>query len=87
MSHLNIIFSFYSWVKIKYDTILREWCATVKLSLIIPDKRADHNEWVVSDIFFTVLCISVGPRPNGLEARVIIKISTNPCIFCVLGLF
>ena len=27
----------------------------------------------------TVLCINVGPRPHGLETRVIIKISTNPC--------
>jgi hypothetical protein len=26
-----------------------------------------------------VLCISVGPRPHGLETRVIIKISTHPC--------
>ena len=27
----------------------------------------------------TVLCISVGPRPHGLQTRVIIKISTHPC--------
>ena len=27
----------------------------------------------------TVLCISVDPRPHGLETRVIIKISTHPC--------
>merc|ERR1712051_898216 len=28
---------------------------------------------------FTVLCISVCPRPKRLETRVIIKISTHPC--------
>jgi hypothetical protein len=27
----------------------------------------------------TVLCISVGPRPHGLETRLIIKISAHPC--------
>ena len=27
----------------------------------------------------TVLCISAGPRPHGLENRVIIKILTHPC--------
>ena len=28
---------------------------------------------------YTVLCISVRPRPKRLETRVIIKISTHPC--------
>ena len=36
----------------------------------------------------TVLCISVGPRPHGLETRVIIKISTLsfPGVSMVIGI-
>ena len=32
-----------------------------------------------STLIDTVLCISVGPRPHGLQTREIIKIMTDPC--------
>ena len=34
---------------------------------------------VLVPVPITVLCISVGPRPHGLETRVNIKISAHPC--------
>ena len=41
--------------------------------------KTSENLLVSQGLSYTVLCISVGLRPHGLETRVIIKISTHPC--------
>ena len=38
-----------------------------------------HSMTLETPVLYTVLCISVGPRPHGLETSVIIKISTHLC--------
>jgi CRP-like cAMP-binding protein len=37
------------------------------------------NMGTAGQFLTTVLCISVGPKPYGLETRIIITISTHPC--------
>ena len=64
---------------------MQSW-APRKCQLIYPGiigLRVGLVNWVEriweSGLISTVLCISVGPRPNGLETRLIIKILTHPC--------
>ena len=46
--------------------------------LLFPKLKFVHQYFLCTSLG-TVLCISVSPRPLGLETRVIIKISTHSC--------
>ena len=54
-------------------------------------EKFHNNQWLICITvekvkLGTVLCINVAPRPHRLETRVVIKISTHPCLTAFNGI-